>query len=93
MSAIFVHQIPGVSYRGRVMVEMDVTLGELPAVKQEPIKTSDTERVMVGNNWNYLCSNYLYVRSLELPASQEIQAICSPGFCHSSATCGCSRGV
>ena len=88
-------QIPGVSYRGRVMVEVDVTLGELPATKQEPIKTSDLERATVSINWGPLSAelNLPSLGFLELPASAQVQAVCSPGLCHSSATCGCSCGV
>ena len=34
-----------------------MNLGDLPAVKQEPIKTSDVERVSVSINWNNQCSS------------------------------------
>ena len=41
-------QIDGVAYRGRVMVELDMTLGELPAHKQEAIKEADKKSILVS---------------------------------------------
>lgn len=38
-------QIEGVSYRGRVMVEIDMNLGELPSTKVEEIKIADQKRI------------------------------------------------
>lgn len=38
--------IEGVSYRGRVMVEVDVTLGELPSAKIEEVKIADQKRII-----------------------------------------------
>ena len=38
----------GVAYRGRVMVEIDVVLGELPVLKEERINNSDKESVQVS---------------------------------------------
>lgn len=38
-------QIEGVAYRGRVMVEIDLTLGELPSTKTEEIKIVDQKRI------------------------------------------------
>ena len=40
-------QIDGVSYRGRVMVQVDMDLGTLPTNKHEGIKLSDQLRVKV----------------------------------------------
>ena len=40
-------QIDGVSYRGRVMVQVDMDLGTLPTNKHEGIKISDQLRVKV----------------------------------------------
>ena len=39
-------QIEGVSYRGRVMVEVDMTLGDLPTDKHEEIKVADQKKIM-----------------------------------------------
>ena len=40
------------SYRGRVMVEVDMNLGNLPADKYEDIKAADQARVAVRIvNW------------------------------------------
>ena len=46
--AVCVCQIDGVAYRGRVMVEVDMTLGELPAHKQEAIKEADKKSILVS---------------------------------------------
>ena len=40
-------QIDGVAYRGRVMVEVDLSLGEFPAHKQEAIKEADKKSILV----------------------------------------------
>ena len=41
-------QIEGVAYRGRVMVELEMTLGDFPATKQEPIKEIDKKAILVS---------------------------------------------
>ena len=41
-------QIDGVSYRGRVMVEVEMTLGNLPTDKHEEIKIQDQKRIAVS---------------------------------------------
>ena len=40
-------QIEGVSYRGRVMVELEMSLGGFPTTKQEPIKEADKKTILV----------------------------------------------
>ena len=41
-------QIEGVAYRGRVMVEVDMSLGKLPTDKHEEIKIADQKRIAVS---------------------------------------------
>ena len=41
-------QIEGVAYRGRVMVELEMKLGNFPAEKQESIKEADKKMILVS---------------------------------------------
>ena len=43
---MFFSQIEGVSYRGRVMVEVDMTMGELPTTKIEEIKIVEQNKII-----------------------------------------------
>ena len=45
-------QIEGVSYRGRVMVQVDMDLGTLPTNKHQDIKSSDQLRIKVRTSFN-----------------------------------------
>ena len=36
------------AYRGRVMVELEMTLGDFPAHKQEAIKEADKKSILVS---------------------------------------------
>jgi len=44
-------QIEGVSYRGRVMVEVETSLGTLPTRNHEVIKLTDRSKVKVRGMW------------------------------------------
>ena len=44
-------QIEGVSYRGRVMVEVETSLGTLPTRNHEEIKLADRNKVKVRGMW------------------------------------------
>ena len=41
-------QVGGVAYRGRIMVEVQMTLGSSPAVPREPLGPLDKENSMVN---------------------------------------------
>lgn len=41
-------QVEGVAYRGRIMVEVSMTLGSSPALPREPLGPLDKEKSMVS---------------------------------------------
>ena len=43
---LFVYQIEGVAYRGRVMVELEMNIGSLPTTRKEEIKIVDQKRII-----------------------------------------------
>lgn len=51
----------GVAYRGRVMVEVEMTLGKLPTAKTEDIKIFDLNRLapyLTRSNYKLYCAFY-----------------------------------
>ena len=45
---LFMLQLPGVSYRGRIMVEIDVNIGSLPTERHEDIKLVEQKKLTVS---------------------------------------------
>lgn len=46
MLCSYFNQIEGVAYRGRVMVEIEMNIGDLPSTKREEIKLDDQKRII-----------------------------------------------
>ena len=55
---LFMLQLPGVSYRGRIMVEIDVNIGSLPTERHEDIKLVEQKKLTVSG---YVAMNCTYL--------------------------------
>ena len=47
-NSFLILQLPGVSYRGRIMVEIDVNIGNLPTERHEDIKLVEQKKLTVS---------------------------------------------
>ena len=53
-------QLPGVSYRGRIMIELGMEIGKLPTDQNEKIKLVDQRKLTVGGYVCILLHSVLY---------------------------------